>query len=127
MSIAIEPRPLSPEERALAEFLLSVEFPGRDELKSQLESAEVVGLCECGCGTVDLAIGGPAVRAVCSEPVPVEAYGSALDVLLFVREGLLCLIEIVDYEDKRPLPYPRPEDLKLWVPPPGQPRTHPAR
>ena len=127
MSRAVEPRPLSPQERALAEFLLSAEFPGCRELKLQLESAEVVGLCECGCGTVDLAIRGPAVRAVCSEPVPVEAYRSALDVLLFVREGVLGSIEIVDYEERRPLPYPRPEELKLWVPPPGQPRTHPAR
>jgi hypothetical protein len=127
MSMAIEPRPLSPEERALAEFLLSAEFPGRGELKSQLESAEVVGVCECGCGTVDLAIKGSIARAVCREPIPVEAHRSALDVLLFVRDGLLGSIEIVDYEDKRPLPYPRPDDLKLWVPPPGQPHTYSRR
>jgi len=127
MPRAVEPRPLSQEERVLAEFLLSAEFPGRDELKSQLESAEVVGVCECGCGTVDLAIKELAVRAVCREPIPAEAYRSALDVMLFVRDGLLCSIEIVDYEDKRPLSYPRPDDLKLWVPPLGQPRARPSR
>jgi hypothetical protein len=123
MSRAIEPRSLSPKERALAEFLLSAEFPGRDELKSQLEFAEVVGVCECGCGTVDLAIKASVARAVCREPIPVEAHKSALDVLLFVRNGLLGSIEIVDYEEKRPLHYPRPDDLKLWVPPPGQRHT----
>jgi hypothetical protein len=127
MSITIEPRRLSKEERALAEFLLSAEFPGRSELKSQLEFAEVVGVCECGCGTVDLAVRGSAALAVCHEPIPVEAHATALEVLLFVRDGLLCIIEIVDYEDKRPLPYPRPDDLKLWVPPPCQPNTRSGR
>src|SRR5690348_70359 len=63
MTKSIEPRPLSSEERALVEFLLSAEFPGRDELNSQLGVAEVVGICECGCGTVTLAVRGPAARA----------------------------------------------------------------
>jgi len=121
MTKSIEPRPLSSEERALVEFLLSAEFPGRDQLNSQLGFAEVVGTCECGCGTVNLAVTGPAARAVCREPIPVEAHGTGIQVLLFVRGGLVCSLEIVDFEDKRPLPYPRPRDLKLWVPPSPKP------
>jgi hypothetical protein len=38
-------------------------------------------------------------------------------VLLFVRDGLLKSLEIVDFEDKRPLAYPTPSDLKLYVTP----------
>jgi len=39
-------------------------------------------------------------------------------VLLFVREGYLSSLEIVDYLDVRPLTFPSPKELKLWVPPP---------
>jgi len=117
VTIRIEPRPLSLDERALMDFLLSAEFPGRDELKSQLEVAQAVGICECGCGTVDFAVNDSVARAVCREPIPVEAYGPAIEVLLFVRDGILSSLEIVDYEDKRPLPYPQPTDLKLWARP----------
>lgn len=117
MTKSIEPRPLSPDERALLEFLLSGEFPGREELKSQSKSAEVVGFCECGCGTVNLRVGGAAPQALCKEPIPVEARGNRVDVLLFVRKGLLSSLEIVDHCDTRPLPYPKPSDLSLWVPP----------
>lgn len=121
MTKSIEPRPLSSDEHLLVEFLLSAEFPGCDELKSQLGIVEVVGTCECGCGTVNLAVRGPAARAICREPIPIEAYGAGIQVLLFVRGGLLSSLEIVDLGDKRPLPYPRPRDLNLWAPPPRKP------
>ena len=121
MTISIEPRPLKAQERALVEFLRSADFPGRDELRSQLNSVEAVGMCECGCGTVSVLVKSSVPRATCREPVPVEAHGDEIEVLLFVRGGLLTSLEIVDYGDKRPLPYPRPDELKLWVPLPGKP------
>ena len=124
MTISIEPRPLKAEERALIEFLLSADFPERDELRSQLNSVEAVGMCECGCETFSVLVKGSVPSATCREPVPVEAHGDGIEVLLFVRGGLLTSLEIVDYGDKRPLPYPRPDESKLWVPPPGKPQTH---
>lgn len=113
----IDPRPLNPQEQALAEFLLSADCPGRYDLKRQLASAEAVSLCECGCGTVNLRVGSASRRANCREPIPVEAYGDGVDVLLFVRDGVLDSLEIVDHGDARPVPYPKPEELTLWVPP----------
>jgi len=121
MTQPVNPRPLSAEEKALADFLLSAEFPGRDELRVQLDSVKVVGICECGCGTVELAVEGDVPRSVCREPIPIEAHDDALDVLLFVRDGVLSSLEIVDYKDRRPLPYPRPSDLELWPRPPSKP------
>lgn len=110
-------RALTPDERALAEFLLSTEFPGRKELVLQLESARVTRECECGCGTVNLAVEDDLPRAVCREPIPVEAHGAGVDVLLFVRKGLLACLEIVHHDDARPQPYPRPSNLRLRTPP----------
>jgi hypothetical protein len=117
MTIPCAPRPLSSEELALAEFLLSVEFRGRDELHKQLESAQVTGTCECGCGTILIRVNGATDNAAATERVVVEAYGKGVDVLMYVRDGALSSIEIVDHGDARPLRYPRPEELTLWVPP----------
>jgi|HubBroStandDraft_5_1064220.scaffolds.fasta_scaffold182466_3 hypothetical protein len=118
MTIPCVPRQLSPEETALAEFLLSVEFPGHDELRKQLKLAQVTGTCECGCGTILIRVNHANDKAVTTERVVVEAYGKGVDVLMFVRDGALSSIEIVDHGDARPLRYPKPEELSLWVPPP---------
>ena len=118
------PRPLVPEEKALLEFLLSADFPGRDGLSAQVDHAEVVWECDCGCGTVNLSVREPVVSATAREPIPIEAHAEGLEVLLFVRNGLLQSLEIVDYEDRRPLPYPTPAGLRLWVPPAKGPSTY---
>jgi hypothetical protein len=112
-----QPRELKPNERALMEFLFTADFPGRNELKEQVDRVEVVGDCDCGCGTIDLAVKEPFVRAASREPISVEAHGDGIEVLLFVRDGLVSSLEIVDYGDSRPLIYPSPATLQLWVPP----------
>jgi len=118
MTKRILPRALVPGERALLDFLLSSEFPGCEQLKAQIDNLQVTGVCECGCGTVNFSIKGQAARAVCREPIPVEAQGDGIDVLLFVRNGLLSSLEIVMYRNIRSLPYPQPSDLIVWVTPP---------
>jgi hypothetical protein len=117
MTTPCAPRPLSSAEAAVAEFLLSVEFSGRDELRKQLKSAQVTGTCECGCGTINIRVSDTSERAAATQRVVVEAYGKGVDVLMFVRDGLLSSIEIVDHGDARALSYTRPEELTLWVPP----------
>jgi hypothetical protein len=111
-------RPLNPKERELLEFILTADFPGRDELKIQTNCAEVCWECDCGCGTVNFELTEPCTRAAAREPIPVEAYRESLEVLLFVREGFLSSLEIVDYLDVRPVTYPSPKELKLGVRPP---------
>jgi hypothetical protein len=123
MSTFAQARELNANEKALIDFLLTADFPGRDELRDQLGQVQVLGDCDCGCGTVSLSVPGAAVRADAREPIPVEAYNEdgSLSVLLFVREGMLASLEIVDYVGGRG--YPTPAKLSLWVPPP--PRQKP--
>jgi hypothetical protein len=90
-------------------------FPGWDELKTQAAGAEDCRECHCGCGTVNRERKEPRTRAASREPVPVEAYREFLDVLLFVREGFLSSLEIMDDLDVRPVTYSSPKELKLRV------------
>lgn len=115
MTRPIKPRSLTLQERSVIEFLLSAEFPGRDELRSQLETVKAVGLCECGCGTVILQVGESGPRATVETPIPIEAYGENVDVLLFARNGFLSSLELVFHDDRLPRPFPKPGDLKLWA------------
>jgi hypothetical protein len=105
------------------EFLLSAEFAGRDELRSQLDSVTAIGMCECGCGTVDLQVGESIARSGVESPVPAEAYGDLVDVMLFARNGFLSSLELVFHDDRLPRPFPKPSDLKLWVRPPRKPQV----
>lgn len=116
-------RALTADERKLMGFMLSADFFGREELLQQVDSLEVTWVCDCGCGTVNVVATRPVRRSSCREPIPVEAHGSGVDVLLFVRDGLIPSLEIVDHGDSRPLRYPQPNDLELWVPPGGPPGT----
>lgn len=123
MTQPIKPRSLTSEERSLIEFLLSAEFPGRDELKFQLEAVKAVGVCECGCGTVILQVGESGAPAAEETPIPIEAYGENVDVLLFARNRFLSSLELVFHDDRLPRPFPKPGDLKLWARGPRKPST----
>ena len=48
-----KPRPLDADERALLDFVLSGPL-GRDDLRAQAATAEVVARCDCGCRSVTL-------------------------------------------------------------------------
>ncbi|MEH1166457.1 hypothetical protein V6V47_13820 [Micromonospora sp. CPCC 205539] len=89
------PRPLSETERDVIARLLSVPFPGRDELRAQLPLATVEGRCGCGCVTVSLAVDRAAAPATVLSGAPVSADISddefdAGIVLLVDGEGYLC-------------------------------------
>jgi hypothetical protein len=81
-------RPLRADERALLAFLLSADFPGRHELRTQSETVIVTGECECGCGAIGLHVETGLHAANVEKSIPIEAYADALDVLLFTRDGL---------------------------------------
>lgn len=90
-------RPLEPWEKRILETLLECEFPGRDELQRQLEflSARTIDKF----GSLELRVASP-ILAEASRTVPVEAEyfdpdGVPVWILLHVREGQLCELEIL--------------------------------
>jgi hypothetical protein len=98
-----QPRSLRPEEADVLDLMLSVEFPGITALRAQARCVVVVGGCDCGCPTIDLAVPGYARAAVGlgTGPVPVE--GEAVwrghlepsQIGLFVADGRLSWMELV--------------------------------
>jgi hypothetical protein len=114
-----QPRELNAMERALLDYLLSADFPGCETLRVHAESVLAFGDCGCGCGTIDFGVVEPGQYG----QLVVEAYGTGLEVLLFASDGKLTSLEIVDYGDARPLKYPSPMGLELWVPPKTRPKA----
>jgi hypothetical protein len=107
-------------------FLLEPEFPGVEALRLQAGTASVVGRCECGCATIELATDPAAPAAeVVREPNAVEARGRARDdgrpppeLSLFVRDGRLSSVEIVSYDEPVFDVFPAPGEFE-------EPRAYP--
>ena len=76
-------RELTPDERAVIEFLLSSQFPGRDELRSQLANVRTSGLsCQCGCPSIGLQVDTSAARASILGPIDAQGQDAAGNIVL---------------------------------------------
>ncbi len=100
-------RPLTEREREILEMLLSVETSGIEELRAQVPHVQAARW-SCGCASFDLKVdreraprssitASPAVEAVTKERDDVNA---AFDLLLWIDDGWLAGVEIVDYVDR---------------------------
>ena len=93
-------RDLTPEERAIAEWLLLHADPPAISFIPQLDVARVTGRCSCGCPTVNLRV---PVNTPPAEPRdnPVgdaigEVNGNAVGVIILQRSGYLTCLEVYD-------------------------------
>jgi hypothetical protein len=83
------------ERAALGAILSHADFAGRAALLDQVDAARVIGGCDCGCATVDLAAKDAQASHAIAYPIPNEA--AVLDaqgeivggMLVFVRDGYL--------------------------------------
>lgn len=120
LRLAFEPRPLNADERRVLDLLLTQDFAGAPELRAQVDHAQVIGGCSCGCASVDLEVD----RADCEcatdarSPIPSEAQvvDNAGDpqggALVFLKDGYLASLEIYSYAD--PIPsWPASDRLQL--------------
>lgn len=115
------PRRLTIEEEAALRF--AIEHSGsedREAFMAQVPSARVSGYCGCGCATVDLEITDPdAPRASENHPpfeniIVVDGEGAKLGALsVFVLDGLLYTLELVDRGDGPISPMPPLERLAV--------------
>lgn len=109
-----EDRPLSAEERAIAERLLRDAAPLQAlAFLPQLDHARVTGRCSCGCPTVDLTV--PQEFRVADPPPnrPLadavgRVNGNLVGVMLFQSGGLLSLLEVYRLEDVSDDPFGLP-------------------
>lgn len=110
------PRPLSDDERAVLDALLTrADVPAPELLREQAARDTAALGCSCGCGTIDLLVpadapatalpDGPAAEANLNDAAGQPVGG----VLLFVRSGFVDRLEVYSYFD--PLPMPPPEWL----------------
>ena len=102
-----EYRPLTERELEILEMLLSVELTGIEQLRAQVPNAKAARW-SCGCASFDLLVdreqaprsstaGGAVVEATTKER---DEIGAAFDLLLWVEDGWLVGVEIVDYVDR---------------------------
>jgi hypothetical protein len=105
-------RPISSEERAIAEWLLRHSKPPALSFLPQLDGARVTGQCSCGCPTVDLRVaeGTPQAQPK-KNPIGKglgEVNGNMVGVMLLQNCGYFSCLEVYDLSDI-PHPYGLPE------------------
>ena len=93
-------RELSADEKAVLEFLLSRPFPGRDQLRDQLESVRTTGLsCTCGCPSIALQVDRQAPRAQVGASIDAfgrDADGNLVMVGLLMDDGYMMELDFTD-------------------------------
>jgi hypothetical protein len=114
----VDARSLTDREREILEFLLTPSFPGVEALREQAQTAAVVGRCDCGCATIELAVDngcpeqGEARQTIVAEArTPEDREVPPLELILFVKGDRLSSIEIVYYDDNIPQEFPPPAEF----------------
>jgi len=109
------PRPLTVDEHDLIEAMLGAVRSGVSRYIGQLESAEVVGRCRCGCPSIDLS----SASAVAEKPpTPViladaeSPEGVPVGVILWARGGCLSGLEVHPWGGADVIRLPRPDTLR---------------
>ncbi|WP_153340788.1 hypothetical protein [Nocardia aurantia] len=120
MAIPISPRALNAAERALLVHILSVEFAGAAELRSQIEQVEVTAIRTSHSVSVDFRVREPLRRATAlTNLVPVDAHvldgaGEYLgEVLVWIEDGALAGLEYAWVTDDMPTRLPEIASIRL--------------
>ncbi|HEX4465920.1 MAG TPA: hypothetical protein VH025_01915 [Solirubrobacteraceae bacterium] len=110
------PRPLNDRECEVLDHLLGHEFRGIEALRAQRRSVQVRGYHNDQPTYVLLEVADrQAPRIELGHPIPAEASVSGADppqeVTLFVKDGLLDAIELIDYGGDAAVEFPPTSDL----------------
>lgn len=122
----VNPGPLSDAEKKVLLHLLSPDFPGVEELRVQVDHAEVVGECDCGCPTIDIGVAQSAaprsLRLSGTGPLPYEGYAASDEgdpaggIILFCSDGFISGLEYYPMKDPSPANWPDPACVELVGP-----------
>ena len=110
----MEWRPLTSNECELLELLTAQDFPGAEELRSQVDYALAQAGCGCGCGTINLEVDRSVVSKAELTRQPIRGEADLIDssgqsiggLIVFAREGYLTGLEVFTWGDPAPLPTP---------------------
>ncbi len=108
------PRALTETERAIAQDLLAgAELPELDLLREQLDVAQAVGRCECGCPTISLLVDHSQAHpaSYSGKPVATADYDGG-SIMIWVERGWLSQLEIYWWSDDPPRALPPPDQLQ---------------
>lgn len=114
----IEPRQLTQAERGVLTLLLSRDFPGVEDPRSQSPDVVAVGRCDCGCPSIELAqtgmsSGGRSTLAPIEGRVTGDHGAPPIEVLLFTDDGQLSYLELVWYGESAPEAWPDIDNIEL--------------
>ena len=117
----MEAWPLDSDQRALLDFLLSRDFPGRTEFVRQAETVLTAG-SSCSCGVTSFSLVAdravPPAAIAYADRMIADAHGtdrggSAVGVMLFTEDGYLADVEVYGVEGSDFDGLPHPDSLKL--------------
>ncbi len=109
------PRPLTTNEHELIEALLGAVRSGVGRYIGQLESAEVVGGCGCGCPSIDLVVGSKSGEGRAKPVILADAEspeGVPVGIILWARDGRLSGLEVHPWDGSVSVRLPHPETLQ---------------
>jgi hypothetical protein len=114
------PRPLSDREAETLRFMLSPDDPRLVPLRQQADTAVVVGMCPCGCATIDFAVDRESAQpapglhsAVVNAGTPqFDANKGPHEFILFLDHGWLSSLEVVYYSSEPPVEFPPIDDFE---------------
>jgi hypothetical protein len=109
------PRPLTADEHDLIEAMLGAVRSGVSRYIGQLEAAEVVGGCGCGCPSINFMIA-PTVTEAAPSPVlvahAVSPEGVPVGVILWARGGCLSGLDVHPWDGSDVIRLPHAESLR---------------
>jgi hypothetical protein len=108
--VALVDRPLTDRERAVLDALLAINVDGIERLRKQAAEVRVVGMCECGCPSIDFHKQ-PGVGM--SILVNAGVRGTYDGLFLYALDGRLGGIEYVSNADAMPVELPAPSELEI--------------
>src|SRR5918997_3445572 len=98
------PRPLTATEKAVASNLLEgARVPELDILSVQLEAAQALSACECGCPTISMGVDPAHARptSYSGKPVATADYDGG-SIMVWIEDGWLSHLEIYWWSDDAP-------------------------
>lgn len=107
-------RPLTPEERRLARWMLEHGGPEAREFLPQVDRARVVSRCACGCASIDLEVDGMPPPGGGMRVLGDFVFGGADDLcgaFIYEQDGVLSGIEVYGLAGDAPPVLPAPEAL----------------